>query len=51
MAIAPMAISPIVTSKVPGRKYFHFSQKFCCHLAYGNLVVYWLCCANIETID
>jgi hypothetical protein len=36
-----MAISPIITSKVLGRKYIHFSPSFCCHLAYGNLVVYW----------
>jgi hypothetical protein len=45
-----MAITSIVTAKGPGRKYIHFSPNFCCHLAYGNLVVYWLCCANIGTI-
>jgi hypothetical protein len=48
--MAPLAISPIVNSKSPGRKYIHFSPNFCCHSAYGNLVVYWLCCTNIGTI-
>jgi hypothetical protein len=48
--MAPMAIKPVVNSKVPGRKYIYFSPNFSCHLAHGNLVVYWLCCANIGTI-
>jgi hypothetical protein len=48
--MAPLAITPIVTSKGPGRKYIHFSPNFCCHSANGNLVIYWLCCVNIKTI-